>query len=197
MRKRKKGCGCFFGMLLMILFIGFVAWWGLSNSDEIIKFFYPRTYEEMVAADCEEYGVDKWLAMALIREESDFDPDAVSAVGAHGLMQLMPETADWLIKKGGFNMDAVLAVDDEEDNILLGVYYLSLLEDYYSSSSCGATYAVMIAAYNAGIGAVDGWLADGTWDGRAETAESIPYAETRKHVVSVLRSYDEYCRLYQ
>jgi len=186
----KKRRGCRFKAILLILLI-LAAWWAYSNRDAIIGIVFPRDYEETVDSYCQLYDMDKWLVLALIREESGFDPNAVSPVGAIGLMQLMPDTAEWLVNTGGFSFTYQEAMTDADKNICLGVYYLSLLGDIYDGK-----YALMIAAYNAGIGSVDKWLEEGVWDGSLSGAENIPYGETGRHVKNVMRSRDVYLRLY-
>ncbi|NLF80600.1 MAG: lytic transglycosylase domain-containing protein [Clostridia bacterium] len=190
------GCGCGTYIFVIILMAACICA-AFHYKDQILEFFYPRDYEETISANCEEYRVDKWLVMALIREESSFNPDAVSGAGAHGLMQLMPATAEWLIGKGGFDMSAADALHAPGDNIRLGVYYLSLLFASYGKDGPLTDPAIVIAAYNAGIGSVDAWLAEGIWDGSEENLSDIPYAETRRHVEHVLRSWRIYQKLYQ
>lgn len=192
---RRKGCGCFsliIFLLILILLLGI----GLANKDKIIAFFYPRDYEDIVDEYCAEYGVDKWLVLALVKAESGFDPEAVSSAGAAGLMQLMPETAQWLIDKGEFSLDADEALEDPRTNLQLGIYYLSLLFANYQNELGYTDPATVIAAYNAGMGSVSQWLSDGTWDGSLANAADIPYPETERHVKSVLRNYERYMRLY-
>ena len=83
MRKR-KGCGCF-SLVVVLLIIVLLAGIGIKNKDKILALFYPRDYENIISAYCDEYGVDKWLVFALVKAESGFDQDAVSSAGAHGL----------------------------------------------------------------------------------------------------------------
>ena len=192
-KRRGCGCGCLTAIIL-ILVLAVAGWWVYNNKDTVRSYFYPRHYEDIINKCCAEYGVDKWLVMALIREESGFDPNAESAAGARGLMQLMPDTAAWLISKGEFAFDMEAAVSNTEDNITLGVYYLSVLKHNYSGYD---SYAPVIAAYNAGIGSVDGWLASGEWDVSADDMEHITYKETSENVRKVLRSYDVYRQLYE
>ncbi|WP_447975521.1 lytic transglycosylase domain-containing protein [Nitrospira sp. Kam-Ns4a] len=135
-------------------------------------------------------SVDPFLVAALIREESQYDTQAVSRVGALGLMQLMLQTAQTVAKQlGGAD---VLREDlfDEETNIRLGVAYLGGLLRQFSGNVVHA-----VAAYNAGPAAVSAWIAKyGTRD-PDEFVELIPFQETRQYVKRVLRSYREYHRL--
>jgi len=192
---RRRGCGCLKSIIFIILLV-IGIFLVLEHKDKVFIYFFPRDYEQTISEYCDEYNVDKWLVMALIREESGFDPDAVSVVGAHGLMQLMPDTAEWLISKGGFDMEATSALHVPEENIQLGVYYISMLYANYADAGGQTDTATVIAAYNAGMGSVSQWLNEGVWDGSAADLEEIPYGETAEHVKKVLRSYKIYRYLY-
>lgn len=192
---RRKGCGCLKSVIIITLVVIGIVWL-FTHKDQVFVYFFPRDYEQTIDAYCDQYNVDKWLVLALIREESGFDADAVSAADARGLMQLMPDTAAWLIAKGGLDMDAAVDLKVPEYNIQLGVYYISVLFANYADSEGRTDPATVIAAYNAGMGSVSEWLADGIWDGSTENLEDIPYGETARHVKKVLRSYKIYQYLY-
>jgi soluble lytic murein transglycosylase len=150
---------------------------------------YPTAYLPLIRSYAGR-TVDPLLAAAIIREESQYDVRALSRVGAMGLMQVMPATAQVLQKKSG---GADLGRDDlfdQETNIRFGVRYVEQLLQQFSGN---VIYAV--AAYNAGPQAVTAWLAKyGNREGD-EFVEMIPYLETRQYVKRVLRSYREYTRL--
>ena len=113
-------------------------------------------------------------------------------VGAVGLMQLMPATANQVAQR--FGLSAVERDDlfDQGTNIGLGVRYLGQLLDQFSGN---VAYAV--AAYNAGPTAVTGWISTDGKREQDEFIELIPYQETRLYVKRVLRSYGEYVRLHR
>ena len=185
---KRRGCGCStvfiiacFAILLLILFF--------MGKDKILATIYPLDYEPEVFAICDEYGLDPWLIMAVIREESAFDPKAESPVGACGLMQLMPDTAYWVIDKAGF--DYAEDIWQPETNIRLGVWYLAWLMERYANN-----HTLALAAYNAGHTAVSRWLEEGDWDGSPDALEDVPYGETRHYIEKVLRSYRIYRFLY-
>lgn len=135
-------------------------------------------------------GVDPYLVAAIIREESQYNWKAISRVGAIGLMQVMPGTANAVAQRFGF--PAVVRDDlfDQETNIRIGVHYIEQLLDQFSGN-----VVQTIAAYNAGPVIVGNWVALHRSRSQDEFVELIPYQETRQYVKRVLRSYREYTRL--
>ena len=137
-----------------------------------------------------EFGLDPYLAAALVRQESSFDPDARSRSGARGLMQLMPGTAREAARSLGFEWsDQLLRVPDA--NLHMGMAHFAMLLRRYHGNT-----AVALAAFNAGATPVDRWRAGA---GSADTGwfvERIPYMETRGYVRSVLRNWSIYRALY-
>ena len=135
-------------------------------------------------------GVDPLLVAAIIREESQYDWRAVSRVGAIGLMQVMPVTANNIAQRLGFPAVGRDDLFDQETNIRIGVRYVEQLLQQFSGN---VTYT--IASYNAGPIAVESWIALHRGRSQDEFVELIPYQETRQYVKRVLRSYREYMRL--
>jgi soluble lytic murein transglycosylase len=135
-------------------------------------------------------GVDPFLVAAIIREESQYDWKAVSRVGAIGLMQVMPATANAVAQQHRLPPVSREDLFDQEMNIRIGVRYVEQLLTQFSGN-----LVQTIAAYNAGPMVVRNW-AD-TYSGRSEDefVELIQYQETRQYVKRVLRSYKEYLRL--
>ena len=130
-------------------------------------------------AKATEVGIDPALVYGLIRQESRFLLDARSAVGASGLMQLMPATARWTAKKVGIDWRQDL-ITDRDVNLRLGMSYLKLLVDDFGGSAVLAT-----AAYNAGPGRPRRWR-EGSKVEPAAWIESIPFNETRDYVKKVI-----------
>ena len=159
---------------------------------DIDRALYPREYREFAEAYAKQYDVPVNLVYALIRTESGFDPEAVSSVGAVGLMQMMPSTFRWLADDILCEELADEALFDPEVNIRYGVYYLRRMYDRYGN------WQTAIASYNAGSGRVDDWLRDSNLTDAAGELDpdKIPFEETRNYVKKVAKAYDAYCRLY-
>jgi soluble lytic murein transglycosylase len=135
-------------------------------------------------------GVDPYLIAAIIREESQYDVKAVSRVGAIGLMQVMPATANTVAQRVGLPAVGREDLFDQETNIRIGVRYVEQLLEQFSGN-----LVYTIASYNAGPLAVGNWIAQYRGQGQDEFVELIPYQETRQYVKRVLRTYREYVRL--
>jgi soluble lytic murein transglycosylase len=149
---------------------------------------YPFPYLEPIEAWSQERQLNPLLVTALIRQESRFMPNITSAAGAKGLMQVMPDTGAWIAKQIKLK-EYQLAEPD--DNIKLGTWYLDYTHDEYANNSMLA-----VASYNAGPGAVGGWIAKKGLGDPDQFVESIPYDETRGYVKSVFENYWNYLRLY-
>lgn len=137
-----------------------------------------RTYLNEFRASSYEYGVEVSWLLAIARQESDFDPTAVSSAGAVGLMQLLPSTARWIASLNGWDYSDNM-LQDPAYNIRLGAWYVRYLRAKFDGDW-------WIAAYNAGEGNVAAWIQEG------KTLDDIPFAETR-HYLDRVRSYH---RLY-
>ena len=135
-------------------------------------------------------GVDPYLIAAIIREESQYDVKAVSRVGAIGLMQVMPSTANNIAQRVGLPAVGREDLFDQETNIRIGVRYVEQLLEQFSGN-----LVYTIASYNAGPIAVGNWISQNRGLNQDEFVELIPYQETRQYVKRVLRSYREYVRL--
>jgi soluble lytic murein transglycosylase len=135
-------------------------------------------------------GVNPYLVAAIIREESQYDVRAVSRVGAIGLMQVMPATANQVAQR--HHLPAVTREDlfDQETNIRIGSRYVEQLLAQFSGD-----VIYTIAAYNAGPIVVGNWAGQHRGRSQDEFVELIPFQETRQYVKRVLRSFKEYLRL--
>jgi soluble lytic murein transglycosylase len=135
-------------------------------------------------------GVDPFLVAAIIREESQYDWRAVSRVGAIGLMQVMPATANAVAQRHHWPIVGREDLFDQETNIRIGARYVEQLLEQFSGN-----VVQTIAAYNAGPVVVNTWVAAHRGRSQDEFVEMIPFQETRQYVKRVLRSYKEYLRL--
>lgn len=155
------------------------------------RLVYPVIFFDDIEKYSTETGNSTPLMLSLIREESYFDPLAQSAVGASGLMQLMPSTAGEINSKMGLGMNVYEALFNPSLNIKMGNYYYLFLKrnlEGYDISS--------IAAYNGGIGSIQRWKTSLHYNDTDEFVEQIPYPETKNYVKKVFRSYWNYIRIY-
>ncbi len=150
-------------------------------------YLYPRAYWPLVSDAAEAARLDPLLVLALMRQESTFDPEAVSPAAAYGLMQLIVPTAEQV---GGTTVTAA-ELTDPPRNIELGTRYLRRLLDRYDGDVAKA-----LAAYNGGEDAVAKWDARSPGSASDEFVERISFRETRAYVKAVLGNYRRYRRLY-
>ncbi len=157
---------------------------------------YPRGYWKTVVKNAARYKLDPYLLLAVIREESRFNPVAVSRSRAQGLMQIMPATGKGLARSLKLKNYRLSKLQQPEVNIQMGAYFLQdLIADFN-----GNVY-LALASYNGGPNRIkryvkewhNGDLANIDID---EFIESIPIRETRLYVQKVMGSYFEYKRLY-
>lgn len=153
---------------------------------------YPLPFLDGVKGAAEAASLPPLLLCSVARQESLWDPRAVSRSGAQGLLQLMPPTAKAVAREAGLAAYDGERVFDPAWNLSAGAHYLASLLARY-----GGRLPVALAAYNAGPGRADEWLArpaapkeDDLW------IESIPFRETRSYVRRILLNLWEYCRLY-
>ena len=151
---------------------------------------YRLEYPELIRTYSEEYALDPYLVAAMIHVESGNDPAAVSRSGALGLMQVMPETGEWIAGKLGFTdfESEFLTVPDV--SIHMGCWYLAFLQERFDGNLIN-----MIAAYNAGHGNVESWLKNEAISQNGQL-EKIPIEETERYVEKVQRAYEKYKILY-
>jgi len=140
---------------------------------------YPIPHRDTLAASAKQWSLDEALVYSIIRQESRFQPEARSRVGAMGLMQLMPATARWVARQIPVRPYASSMLTQPEVNILMGSYYLRRVLDDLGHP------VLAVAAYNAGPGRARRWRDERALDG-AIYVETIPFAETRDYVKKVL-----------
>ncbi len=164
----------------------------LSQPGWYVRYWYPLEYEEFIVASSADNGLDPALVASVINEESGFDPASSSDAGALGLMQLMPDTANWIAGKTGGTGFAITDLDDPRVNIAYGTWYLAYLLDRYDGSE-----VLALAAYNGGVENVDSWQASASAAGRPfDSLLDIPYDETRSFVAGVMEGRDAFRKAY-
>jgi soluble lytic murein transglycosylase-like protein len=152
-----------------------------------LRMYYPLKYDDWIRTYARKNDVDPYTIMGLIHQESYFNPTAKSAVGATGLMQLMPATGRELAS--GFHIASHL--DNPETNIRLGTAHYKMLVNLFKGSD-----ELAIAAYNAGQGRVQQWRRAAPGKPMDEFLESIPFRETRTYTKHVVMLASTYRRLY-
>ncbi len=157
--------------------------------DQGMRWLYPKPYQELVRREAAEFQLPENLVYAVMRAESGFDQQAKSRAGAHGLMQLTETTFHWIAslhppENGGEN------ILDPADNVHCGCALLRLLLNHYESLE------VALAAYNAGMGNVDGWLQNVDYSSDGKTLDAIPYPETAAYLKRVKETYERYGAVY-
>jgi len=152
---------------------------------------YPLKYQNEIDAASKKYGVDKSLIYGVIKTESNFDPDAKSSAGALGLMQLMPDTFEWLQTYYKDENDYKFEdLTDPAINIDYGVELLSILSKRYENEE------TMLCAYNGGLGNVDKWLDNKDYSDDGKTLKVVPFSETDKYRKLVEQNKSIYYQLY-
>jgi len=161
------------------------------KSDLRWRLVYPVHYYEEIKQSANAWNNNPIIILSIIKEESYFNPHAQSAVGAEGLMQLMPATAAEAGRIGGFSIFDKSALFDPETNIRLGnMYYSKLKRQLYDKDM------LAVLAYNGGIGSVSRWKENLNYTDADDFVEQIPYAETQNYLKKVYRSYWNYLRIY-
>lgn len=153
-----------------------------------IKLYYPVRYEAKIRAEAEKRGLDPHLVMGLIRQESAFNPNARSVVGASGLMQIMPATGRELGQKL-LPVFSDKRLTDPEVNITLGTYYLKQLINLLNGE-----VELAIAGYNGGPYRIKRWREANRRQPLDEFLEGMPLSETRNYVKRVTLLHASYER---
>lgn len=165
--------------------------YGLDGVRYLWEYTYPRAYKDSVEKYSKDFSIPSQLTWSIMRAESQFRFDAVSPVGARGLMQLMPNTAQQVAQMVGRKLDTMSALETPEVNIQLGSRYLHRLMKKFEES-----VPLVAAAYNAGPHRVDSWLDSFAHLEMDEFIDHIPFVETRNYVKKVVRNYRIYSELY-
>ncbi len=157
------------------------AWVVKTEPDVYLRARYPLEYEQVLRVHGVNHGLPPALLAAVVYVESRFDPNAESAAGAIGLMQLLPDTARGIALRTGGEDFVVADLRDPEINVRYGTWYLDHLNERYGDMR------LALAAYHAGQGNVDEWQRIGA---------GIAFPETRDYVSRVQELERVYARVY-
>ncbi len=184
-----------------------LAFWG--GRQAVLERLYPFGYRDEIITYARENGLDPLFIASIIKNESRFNPSAVSKKGAVGLMQVMPETGRWVAEQLGFAGYDPEMLKDPATNIMIGSWYLAELRREFSGK-----VVLVVAAYNCGRGRVREWaerhgdsldppsaVDPALWP-PPEVVEDFPlsaieYQETRNYVRGVLSALECYRDIYQ
>ena len=156
----------------------------------VTEFNLPLEHQDIIRQQAADKHLDPALIAAVIYAETKFDPRPSSA-GAQGLMQILPQTAEFLAHKSGATTFTTADLATPQVNIAYGSYYLRYLLDAYKGKIVPA-----LAAYNGGEANVDDWLARAKARGHRFTIRDIPFPETRAYVQRVLKARHDYRHTY-
>ena len=152
---------------------------------------FPRAFWSDLKRSAAANSLDPYLVASLIRQESEFNPNAVSRANAVGLMQLLPKTGKAVAKEVKMKRYVPSQLYTPAVNLQLGTRYFRGMVDKF-----GGSFEYALAAYNAGSDRVEEWLGQGKYRDPQEFVESIPFTETREYVQAILRNASVYKQLY-
>lgn len=163
-------------------------WEALRETPEYWQALFPFPYQKLIFDWSAKRQLNPFLVTALIRQESRFEKDIKSPVGATGLMQIMPSTGEWIAPQ----IDLPdYSLTDPADNVNMGTWYFDHTHKTYNNNS-----ALAVASYNAGPGNVSKWLTEFDNADPDVFVENIPFRETKGYVESVFGNYWNYLRIY-
>lgn len=151
---------------------------------------HPKNYSEFVSKYASEYEMDEDLIYAVIKTESDFDSEAVSDVGARGLMQIMEETFDWIKYRLGDDESVYDDMFDPEMNIRYGAYLMDYLLEKFGDKDTA------VAAYHSGAGCVSSWLEEKENSADGKRLDNIPSSTAQHYVNKINNALSNYKELY-
>lgn len=152
---------------------------------------FPRPYWSDLKKFSVANGLDPYLVASLIRQESEFNPAAVSRANAVGLMQLLPQTGKLVARQEKLKHYSAAQLFTPAVNLQLGTRYFRGMVNQF-----GGSFEYALAAYNAGSDRVQEWMGQGKYRDQQEFVESIPFTETREYVQAIMRNAAVYRQLY-
>jgi soluble lytic murein transglycosylase len=159
--------------------------------DAVREITLPLHHDDIIRQQAADKGVDADLIAAVIYEESRFR-DQTSHAGARGLMQITPDTADFIARRSGGVLFEQSDLATPQVNIAYGTWYLRYLLERYDGNE-----TLAVAAYNAGQTNVDRWVRDAGGPGEFDSARHIPFPETRAYVANVEERRGDYRERYR
>ena len=188
-RKHKSHSGTIAFIVLVAVIVAAVAIYNAYNKWVLSE--HPIRYSEYVERYAKENDIDKYLVYAVIKTESGYDSGAVSNVGARGLMQIMENTFDWIKFKLDDEVTQYHEMFIPEHNIRYGCYLLGYL--YKEFGNIDAT----MAAYHAGRGKVNEWLADPEYSKDGVHLDVIPISDPAHYVDKINKAMATYKKIYE
>jgi soluble lytic murein transglycosylase len=177
-------------LLAVILLLGCIVL--AFNYKKILKNFFPVQYSKNVLEHSAKYELDPYLVYSIIKVESKFNPYAKSQKGAAGLMQITPQTGNYIAKllnRENFDEGTLYNPDL---NIEFGCYYFSKLYKDFDNN-----IDIALAAYNGGRGNVNKWIKTDDNGKKVLKIDDIPFKETKSYIIKVKRNYKIYRLLYE
>ena len=174
----------------LIAGIGLAVWFG-PGKEALKEITLPLRHEDIIRQQARDKDLDPALIAAVIYQESKFR-DQTSHAGARGLMQITPETADFIAKRSGGTAFTREDLAKPQINISYGSYYLRYMLDRYEGDT-----ELALAAYNAGETNVNRWVREAGGRDEFDPGEDIPFPETREYVRNVVELRREYRREYR
>ncbi len=154
---------------------------------------YPLMYRDLITAIASEYNLAPSLIASVIMNESSFRPGAESSVGARGLMQIMPDTAEWIAHKLHMDNYRLDQLYEPDTNIRFGCWYLNYLGTLFNGDPL-----CVVCAYHAGQGEISSWLSNPSYssDGLSLILNNLPEGPTKQYAGRVTRDYGIYKAKY-
>lgn len=195
-RKRNNNTSWAWKLCAVVLVFMIGLGWGcyrIWQSDYVqMRFVYLWEYQQDIVTYSQKNKIDPFLVAAIIKNESGFNHKAVSQAGAVGLMQIVPETGEWIAKEMKLPNYTTNRLYETQTNIRMGCWYIGELDAEFKHN-----LTLIMIAYNAGRGQTKVWMQDNGWDYKFNDPAKIPYPETREYVQKVLRDRDKYYNLYK
>lgn len=186
----KKNKSIFWVILLVVLCVA-AGLFFMQAEDFFARLMYKQEHLDLVKETAQEYNLDVYLVAAVVKIESDYNENAVSSHDARGLMQILPDTGEWIAQKLGMVDYSHDMLFQSSENLMMGCWYLKFLYDRFNED-----IKLTLSAYNAGQGNVDSWLNNSEYSSDGETLNVIPVDETKDYVDKVLEAYEQYQKLY-